>query len=126
MDKLPGDSGEELNIESLARYLGSAITVTQFPNGHSNLTYLVKAADRELVLRRGPLGPVPPKAHDMAREYHVLKAVHAHFPEAPQVFRLCEDPAVIGATFFLMERRHGIVLRDTVPPETAIQPSSGE
>ena len=44
----------------------------------------------------------------MAREYRVLEAVHPHFPEAPRVFLLCEDPSVIGGTFFLMERRHGI------------------
>jgi aminoglycoside phosphotransferase (APT) family kinase protein len=55
----------------------------------------------------------------MAREYRVLDAVHPHFPEAPRVFLLCEDPSVIGGTFFLMERRHGIVIRDSIPPELA-------
>jgi aminoglycoside phosphotransferase (APT) family kinase protein len=43
--------------------------------------------------------------------------VNPHFPEAPQVFLLCEDPSVIGNTFFLMERRRGLVLRDSVPGE---------
>ena len=70
---------------------------------------------REYVLRRPPLGPVAPKAHDMAREYRVLDAVHPHFPEAPQVFLLCEDPSVDRRRFFLMERRHGIVIRDSDP-----------
>src|SRR5262249_38828108 len=83
---------------------------------HSNLTYLLRAGGREFVLRRPPLGPVAPKAHDMAREFAVLRAVHPVFAPAPAVHVLCEDASVIGATFFVMERRHGIILRDPLPP----------
>jgi aminoglycoside phosphotransferase (APT) family kinase protein len=122
-------SGEELNREALSDYLrknlpegATGIEVEQFPNGHSNLVYLIRTDVREYVLRRPPLGPVAPKAHDVAREYRVLDAVHPHFPEAPRVFLLCEDPSVIGSTFFLMERRHGMVIRDTIPPELAAIP----
>jgi aminoglycoside phosphotransferase (APT) family kinase protein len=121
--------GEELNRGALADYLrgrlpgGAAdVEVEQFPHGHSNLVYLVRTEGREYVLRRPPLGPVAPKAHDMAREYRVLQAVSPHFPEAPRVFLLCEDPAVIGGTFFLMERRRGVVIRDAVPRELAANP----
>lgn len=116
-------SGEELDVAALANYLrgkiesADGIRVAQFPKGHSNLTYLVEAGGREYVLRRGPLGPVPPKAHDMAREYRILAAIHPHFPEAPGVFHLCEDTALMGAVFFLMERRRGLVLRDSIPGE---------
>jgi aminoglycoside phosphotransferase (APT) family kinase protein len=122
--------GEELNAETLAQYLtgkvegfDKPIRISQFPSGHSNLTYLIDAGSREYVLRRGPLGPVPPKAHDMAREYHVLEAVHPYFPEAPRAFHLCEDVSIIGGVFFLMERRHGLVLRSTVPPEISQIPN---
>ena len=122
-------SGEEIDVRALAEYLrgklegaNGRLTVQQFPGGHSNLTYLVQAGDCEYVLRRPPLGPVAPKAHDMAREFHVLEAVHPVFPPAPRVFLLCEDAAVAGATFFLMERRRGIVLRHDVPPEFARKP----
>jgi aminoglycoside phosphotransferase (APT) family kinase protein len=121
--------GEELDIARLSAWLngriagdkiaGATFEVEQFPNGHSNLVYLVRAGGREYVLRRPPLGPVAPKAHDMVREYRVLEAVHPHFPEAPEVFLLCEDPSVIGAAFFLMERREGIVIRDHAPAELA-------
>jgi aminoglycoside phosphotransferase (APT) family kinase protein len=110
--------GEEINGAALAAYLktnAASLQIEQFPSGHSNLTYLVKTDEREYVLRRGPLGPVPPKAHDMAREFRVLETIHPHFPEAPAVYHLCEDPAVLGAVFFLMERRQGIVLRDSIP-----------
>ncbi len=121
-------AGEELNQEALVAYLKGKIegaeqlTIEQFPGGHSNLTYLLRTPAREYVLRRGPLGPVAPKAHDMAREYKVLKAVHPFFRPAPEVFHLCEDPSVVGAIFFIMERRHGIVVRDRVPPELAAFP----
>src|SRR5947207_15926072 len=52
----------------------------------------------------------------MAREYHVLAAVHPLFPLAPQPYVLCEDPDVAGAVFYTMERRHGIVIRTEEPP----------
>lgn len=123
-------AGEELNRAALADYLhknlpggATGIEVEQFPNGHSNLVYLVRTDHREYVLRRPPLGPVAPKAHDMAREYRVLHAVHPHFPEAPRVFLLCEDPSVIGGTFFLMERRRGVVIRDSAPLELTAIPN---
>ena len=118
-------AGEELDARALSIHLAGklegardGLTVEQFPGGHSNLTYLLRTPGREYVLRRGPLGPVAPKAHDMAREYHVLKAVHPHFPPAPQVYHLCEDTSVIGAIFFVMERRNGIIVRSSIPPSS--------
>lgn len=124
--------GEELDVGRLAQYLrgkiegiDSGIQVQQFPSGHSNLTYLLVTDQREYVLRRAPLGPVAPKAHDMAREYQLLRAVHPHFPEAPKVFHLCDDPSVIGVVFYIMERRRGIILRDHVPAQIERLPNHG-
>lgn len=125
--------GEKLDALRLAEYLRGripgverGITVEQFPGGHSNLTYLLRADGNEYVLRRAPLGPVAPKAHDMAREYAVLAAVAPWFPEAPRVYHLCEDPGVAGSVFFLMERRSGVILRDSVPPEIEAHPHHGQ
>lgn len=122
--------GEELDVGALAEHLRGkidgverGISVEQFPGGHSNLTYLLKIGSGEYVLRRAPMGPVAPRAHDMAREFRVLHAVHPHFPPAPQVFLLCQDPCVIGAVFFLMERRRGIILRDRLLPEVERLPN---
>jgi aminoglycoside phosphotransferase (APT) family kinase protein len=116
-DTRPVRASEQLDWEKLAAYLrremnlDGEMRVSQFPGGHSNLTYDVAFGDFELVLRRPPFGPVPPRAHDMAREYRVLAAVHPHFPLAPQPYLLCEDTSVIGSVFYVMERRRGIVVR---------------
>ena len=117
-------AGESIATEALAEYLRGrldgaehGVELEQFPNGHSNLTYLLRTGAAEYVLRRPPLGPVAPKAHDMVREYHVLRAVHPHFSQAPRVHVLCEDSAVLGAPFFIMERRRGVILREEIPVE---------
>src|SRR6266498_599219 len=77
---------------------------------------------KELEMRRPPFGPVPPRAHDMAREYRILAAVHPVYSLAPRPFVLCEDPGVIGSTFYVMERRRGLVVRTKEPPELADRP----
>jgi aminoglycoside phosphotransferase (APT) family kinase protein len=113
---------EQLDWDKLAGYLRGELaltgdmTVTQFPGGHSNLTYALAFGDVELVLRRPPFGPVPPRAHDMAREYRVLTAVHPHFAYAPKPYLLCEDTSIIGSVFYVMERRRGTVIRTEEPP----------
>ena len=73
--------------------------VLQFPGGHANLTYLARFGERELVLRRPPLGPVAPSSHDMAREYKVLSRLHERFAPAHRAFALCGDAGVKGAIF---------------------------
>lgn len=111
----------------LARWLAGRLpgadghlTVRQFARGKANLTYLLRfdteAEVHEYVLRRPPLGPVAPGSHDMAREYHVLSRLWQGFPKAARAFVFCDDEAIIGAPFFVMERRHGIVVQNVVPP----------
>ncbi len=124
--------GEQIAVEALCEFLHGKIEgaeqgveLEQFPNGHSNLTYLLRIGGRDYVLRRPPLGPVAPKAHDMVREYHLLRAVHPHYPEAPEVFVVCEDAGVLGAPFFVMERRRGAVLREEIPAAISGDPGHG-
>src|SRR6185503_11542958 len=119
--------GEELDLVALDGYLcerlpslcseNARIAITQFPGGHSNLTYLISYGSSEFVLRRPPLGPVAPTAHDMPREYKLLSVIHPHFPLAPRPVLLCEDPSVIGAPFYLMERRRGLIVRFKLPEQ---------
>ena len=124
-DALAGYARERLAAELGDRFDATApMIVEQFPGGHSNLTYLLRFGRQECVMRRPPFGPVPPKAHDMARECRILAAVHPVFPLAPQPYVLCEDASVIGSTFYLMERRHGLVVRYDEPPEIADQPEA--
>lgn len=124
-------NGEELDLIALKRYLqahadqlsdikiddDTEISIEQFPSGHSNLTYLIKIGTQEFVLRRPPFGPVPPTAHDMARESRLLMAVNRFFPLAPKPFLLCEDKDILGVTFYIMERRRGLVVQRTLPPQ---------
>jgi aminoglycoside phosphotransferase (APT) family kinase protein len=128
-DTRPVRTSENLDWQRLADYLRAELNlpsaemqVEQFPGGHSNLTYLLRFGDHEMVLRRPPFGPVPPRAHDMARESRVLAAVHPHFPLAPKPYLLCEDTSVIGAVFYVMERRRGITIRTDEPPPIADNP----
>lgn len=90
--------------------------VRQFGGGKANLTYLLTfPGGEELVLRRPPLGPVAASSHDMSREYRVLSRLWKVFDKAPHAYAFCDDESVIGAPFFLMERREGVVVRGEVP-----------
>jgi aminoglycoside phosphotransferase (APT) family kinase protein len=102
--------------------LSRPMEIEQFAGGHSNLTYLVRFGSGELVLRRPPFGPIPPTAHDMAREHRWLDALNAMFPLAPRPYHFCDDAGVIGAVFYLMERRRGVVVRSEEPPALADRP----
>lgn len=122
---------EQFNVLQLADYLrgklpgsDAALTVRQFGGGAANLTYLLDYGSHEYVLRRPPLGPVAPSSHDMAREYRVLSVLHKVFPYAPHAVLFCEDPAVIGAPFFVMERQRGVVVRRSLPPEYSLFPDA--
>ncbi len=97
---------------------GSPVAVSQFPGGHSNLTYLVRfgSPGREAVLRRAPHGARVATAHDMRREFDVLSALSPLYSKAPKALAFCEDASVIGAPFFLMERVSGAILRGPKPP----------
>ncbi|WP_329956254.1 phosphotransferase family protein [Catenulispora pinistramenti] len=87
------------------------LTAELIAGGLSNLTYELRDADgRAWVLRRPPLGHVLPTAHDMRREFRVISALAGTVPVA-RAYVLCEDPDVIGAPFYLMEKVQGVVLR---------------
>lgn len=121
-ETIPIRPDEDFDHDRLAAYLrgklpGSdgPLEIVQFAGGHANLTYLLRYPGVEYVLRRPPLGPVAPGAHDMAREYRCLSVLYRAYPLAPRAFLFCEDSAIVGAPFFVMERRYGIVVRRTIP-----------
>jgi len=83
-------------------------------DGHSNVTYLVRRGATEMVIRRPPRGPLAPSAHDVLREARVVRALDG-WAAVPRVLAECDDPAVIGAPFYVMEPVAGEVLTDAVP-----------
>ncbi|MCT6818716.1 MAG: phosphotransferase, partial [Lysinibacillus fusiformis] len=124
MDTMQVRASERLDVDKLRAFLEShfselpqgQLEISQFSAGHSNLTYCLKIADFEVVLRRPPLGPVAKKAHDMKREFTILSALHPFLPVVPKPYVYVEDRDIIGSDFFLMERKKGIVL-DTFFPK---------
>ena len=93
------------------------IQVKQFSVGYSNLTYFITIGNWQAVLRRPPFGPIPPKAHDMKREYEILEKLCRVFPLAPTPYLYCEDLGIMERPFYLMEKKDGVVLDDSLPKE---------
>jgi aminoglycoside phosphotransferase (APT) family kinase protein len=122
-------AGEGLDLGRLGPYLAAhlegltgPLEIQQFPRGHSNLTYLLRAGDRELVLRRPPFGSKVKTAHDMGREFRILSRLSAVYPAAPRPLHLCEDEAILGAPFYVMQRLEGLILRKDLPPGLVMSP----
>ncbi|RIK18092.1 MAG: phosphotransferase family protein [Anaerolineae bacterium] len=130
-ETIPMRPDEQLDMRRLGDYLTGKLTgsdqtlaVRQFGGGAANLTYLLDYGAEQYVLRRPPLGPVAASAHDMGREYRVLSVLHQAYPYAPRAFLFCDDLSVIGAPFFVMERRQGVVVRRTMPEAYAAMPNA--
>ena len=122
--------GEELNLAQLTTYLNQTLrnltgtlTATQFPGGYSNLTYLLKMGEQEMVLRRPPFGAAVKSGHDMGREYKILGALSKQYAKVPKTFAYSESDDIIGAPFYLMERVKGIILRANMPTEAQPKPT---
>ncbi len=122
--------GEELDTGKLEAFLKEHIpdldgplTVRQFPSGFSNLTYLLRVGEREMVLRRPPFGANIRSAHDMGREYRVLSGLIKVYPKVPRPLAYCEDASVLGAPFYVMERVAGVILRARPPKDADLPPA---
>lgn len=106
------------NVDGLERLL----EVRQFPGGASNLTYLLRYPDRELILRRPPVGSKAASAHDMRREYKVQRQLRPVYPYVPNMLALCDDHSVLGSDFYVMDRIEGIILRGDLPEGLTLSP----
>jgi aminoglycoside phosphotransferase (APT) family kinase protein len=112
-------AGEELNTEKLNAYLkshlpnvGSIEEVSQFPGGFSNLTYLIRTENAELVLRRPPFGATIKSGHDMGREFRVLSALQkSGFSKIPTPLSIDASGELLGSPFYIMQRLNGVILR---------------
>jgi aminoglycoside phosphotransferase (APT) family kinase protein len=91
--------------------------------GRSNFTYTVAdSAGQRFVLRRPPLGPLLPSAHDMGREHRIITALAGSPVPVPPVVGLCTDEAVTGAPFYVMRFVDGVILRDQPTAEAVPEP----
>ncbi len=122
-------NGEELNLNALNAYLsrhlanfGEIVDIKQFPGGFSNLTYQITTTQNEYVLRRAPFGANIKSAHDMSREFRVLSLLKPLYNMVPKIVIFCEDEKVIGASFYLMEKVNGIILRGKSAKKYDIEP----
>ena len=91
------------------------IKISQFPSGFSNLTYLVNFNDKDFVLRRPPIGANIKSGHDMNREYTILNGLKKIYNKVPKPYIYSDNLKIIGAPFYLMERKKGIILRGNTP-----------
>jgi aminoglycoside phosphotransferase (APT) family kinase protein len=118
--------GEELDLGALAAFLrdrlqlDGPVQVQQFPRGFSNLTYLVTVGDLELVLRRPPAGVAKGVAHDMGREFRILRALHRAGVAVPEPLTDGDEAAGLGAPFYVMRRVRGVILRQPSPALAAV------
>ncbi len=116
--------GESLDIEAVDEVLKAAVPsltgtpkLKQYASGASNLTYALDYPERRLVLRRPPFGTKPKSGHDMHREYKVMSALKPVYPAVPTTLYYTDNPEIIGAEFYVMERVEGHLIHTQIPKE---------
>lgn len=126
----PVRSGEEINVEALQTYLreqlpqlSGPLHIEQFPQGFSNLTYLLRCGEQEFVLRRPPIGANVKSGHDMSREFRLLSALSKIYPKVPAPVLFCDDDNILRAPFYIMQRVRGVILRHRAPQGMELQPA---
>ena len=121
---------DAFDVEAVAEWLREHATafrddlegtpeVSQFPGGASNLTYLLRYREREVILRRPPVGAKAASAHDMGREFRIQSALAPVFPYVATMIGFCEDESVIGSDFYVMEKLDGTIPRRDLPWDLA-------
>jgi aminoglycoside phosphotransferase (APT) family kinase protein len=120
-DLTPVREEDRFDVERMHQWLRPFINVEavpevlQFRSGASNLTYLLQYPDRELVLRKPPVGTKAASAHDMKREFLIQSRLQPVYPLVPSMIALCDDQSVMGSDFYVMERVVGDIFRRDVP-----------
>lgn len=125
---IPLKEGELFDTVVLNKYLrvaapmvGDILEVTKFPGGFSNITYCIKTAKKEWVLRMPPSGAQIQSAHDMGREFRVLSLLENHYNKVPHVIHYYDNDNIIGSPFYIMEKITGVILRAANAPTMQIE-----
>ncbi len=117
-DKLPAEPLAKYLVNKMPDFVRARqLHITQFPSGASNLTYQLSNGENSIILRRPPMGTKAATAHDMVREYNVIKTVGEHYSLSPKPLLLCEDKNIIGDNFFIMEKIEGLGIGKKLPIE---------
>lgn len=112
------DKLEQFMLDAVEGYQGP-LEVREFKGGQSNPTYQLVTPSRRYVLRRKPPGVLLPSAHAVDREFRVIDALYRTGFPAPRAYALCEDEAVVGTIFYVMEMVEGRILWDlSLPGQT--------
>ncbi|MEM9850057.1 MAG: phosphotransferase family protein [Bacteroidota bacterium] len=116
--------GEELDPQRIGAYLkdqlsdiGELTGVAQFKGGASNLTYQLDFEQKSYILRRPPAGTKAKSAHNMQREFDIMKRLKPHYPYVPAMLLFCEDESIIGSDFYVMEKLVGMIPRANLPKD---------
>jgi|SRR5208282_85290 len=119
----PVRENHRFDERALARYLiehlpgfRGPLTVSQFITGQSNPTFLLETPDAHLVMRKKPPGPLLQSAHQVEREYRIIKALANTDVPVPRAHLLCEDPNIIGTAFFMMDYVPGRIILEPILP----------
>ena len=120
----PVRKDENLDWPTLDRYLKSVLPhlegeaeVSQFAGGNSNLTYRLKYANDDLVVRRPPFGTKAKTAHSMIREYRIMTELKAVYPSVPETLYYSDDETIIGSEFYVMRKVDGLLISNRIPAE---------
>ncbi len=117
-------SEDALDLVEIRNFLGQhlpnlegELRLRQFRGGASNLTYLLEFDNAEYILRCPPKGAKAKSAHDMGREFRIMKQLKPVYPYVPEMVAFCEDTSLIGREFYIMEKLSGIIPRANLPKD---------
>lgn len=120
----PVREGEDLDWPALDRHLKSVLPhldgepeISQFSGGKSNLTYRLKYANDDLVVRRPPFGAKAKSAHSMIREYRIMNKLKPVFASVPDTLYYSDDESIIGSEFYVMRKVDGVLIGNQIPKE---------
>src|SRR5580693_2672824 len=124
-DLTPVRPNHRFDEASLERYLSARmpdfrgpLVVRQFVGGQSNPTFLLETPDARFVMRKKPPGTLLQSAHQVEREFRIIKALASTGVPVPRVHLLCEDTSIIGTAFLVMDFVEGRIMRDPMMPDS--------
>jgi len=112
----------EQHLKSVLPHLEGEAEISQFAGGNSNLTYRLKYANDDLVVRRPPFGTKAKTAHSMIREYRIMNGLKPVFPSVPDTLYYSDDESIIGSEFYVMRKVDGVLIRNQIPVEWNFTP----